>query len=557
MIAWLIDTLVMTGGLMALVLLVRKPVGRWFGAGSAYALWALPMIRLVLPPLALPKGLIPQIHVGAEQVTASARSLPVENLTRGDTAMTVVQAGAAPFGNVAAPVTQMAEPSLLAQLPWGTVLLSVWLTGAAVFLVWRAVSYRAMRRDLLKGARQVAQSGRVRIVETPATSAPLAFGVFDKIIALPVGFLANADSQTSDFAIAHELEHHAASDLLALIALQPLFALHWFNPIAWAAWRSLRSDQEAACDARVVAGRCRNDRANYGRLIASFAGGSRLGLAAPMAGPLSGEKPIVHRLKALARKDVTPARRVLARSLFALAIVAVPATATVTYADSAGEPAEPTEPLQAASPAEPAAPAVPAEPEEPENVAQEQDIPDAPQAPEAPEPPTAPRAVGAAPVPPTPPVPPASAAASATRASYQRAAANAARLSADADRLAALAIARAPKVRQTVSADGQRRTISITRTNGSVPATQTMVLDESCPADTQRRAVQATHGGTHASVVICTGEPKNTQEIALRAIRTARASIMADNSLDAEVKADILRDLDEEITATLREAHDS
>ena len=51
----LVHTLVWTGVLIALVLLVRRPVARWCGPQVAYALWALPMLRLVLPlPLALP-----------------------------------------------------------------------------------------------------------------------------------------------------------------------------------------------------------------------------------------------------------------------------------------------------------------------------------------------------------------------------------------------------------------------------------------------------------------------------------------------------------------------
>ena len=43
-----------TRGGMALVLVLRRPVARWLGAGAAYALWALPVLRLVLPPVTLP-----------------------------------------------------------------------------------------------------------------------------------------------------------------------------------------------------------------------------------------------------------------------------------------------------------------------------------------------------------------------------------------------------------------------------------------------------------------------------------------------------------------------
>ena len=37
--------------LVLLVLIIRQPVAKIFGARAAYTLWALPLIRLVLPPL--------------------------------------------------------------------------------------------------------------------------------------------------------------------------------------------------------------------------------------------------------------------------------------------------------------------------------------------------------------------------------------------------------------------------------------------------------------------------------------------------------------------------
>ena len=44
--SWLIDTFVVTAALIALVLVIRRPVARAFGPGMAYALWALPLLRL-------------------------------------------------------------------------------------------------------------------------------------------------------------------------------------------------------------------------------------------------------------------------------------------------------------------------------------------------------------------------------------------------------------------------------------------------------------------------------------------------------------------------------
>lgn len=535
MIEWLTDTLIMTGLLMGLVLMARRPVGRWFGAGAAYALWSLPMIRLVLPPLALPRGLLPQYHVGLERVAAVAASAPVEAVHT--PLATAIPAAALPAA-AAAP-----EFNMLSQTPWTELLLGIWLAGAVLFLVWRVLGYRAMRLELLRDAKLIGHAGNVRIIESPAAGAPLAFGVTDKVIALPKGFLATTDSETSDFAIAHELEHHAGSDLLALMAMQPLFALHWFNPLAWAAWKALRSDQETACDARVMAGCGRDDKAAYGRLIASFSGGGRLALIAPMAGPLSGEKPIIHRLRALTRKDVTPAQRALGRSLFALAVVAVPVTATVSYAAIEDAPVQETGPrpqapgrlpsFHALAPGHEHVSSLP--PSAPSSASQTPRWERAEASPVVP------------PVAPAPPMSPMPAVAEQPRntVSWDDAAER-------AERMAAESLARAPRVEETVTADGQK-VVRIIRLDGAGRTTVTseMVIDDRCPADSTRGNTNSGHhGGTS---VICTGTPTAAAFAAVNALRAARKSIEGNRHLDAQTRAEILADMDDEITQALQE----
>ena len=539
MIAWLTDTLVMTGVLIALVLVVRRPVGRWFGPAAAYALWALPMVRFILPPLALPQGLLPRPEVAIEPIVASARTM-----AHGSAELAAHSLGQG-TSVTAVPIAAATDPEFLAQVPWTGLLIALWLGGAAVFLGWRVWNYASMRRELLAGARQVAQAEGVRIVETPAAAAPLAFGIFDKVVALPSGFLAETDSESSDFAIAHELEHHAGNDLIAIIAVQPLFALHWFNPLAWAAWRALRGDQEAACDARVMAGCDRKTRARYGRLIASYAAGSRLALAAPIAGPLGGEKPIIHRLKALACTDVSPARRVLARSLFAASLVAVPMTATVSYA-AMEVPEIPEAP-------EPPSPRTPPEP---------------PQAPELPSVPDAemPGRDLALPAPPAPPAPPSAVVEARQEAELQRAeaeverqaadaerrAAQAERRAAEVERSAARAAARAPQVSESVSTDGKVRHIHIVTKdeNGRNVVTREMVIDETCPADSSGHDEVSDRS---RSVRICAGEPKGIHKVVITSLQSARAAVATDRSIKEDVRTEILLDLDREIERARKE----
>jgi len=264
-------------------------------------------------------------------------------------------------------------------IDWVSLALAVWLVGALVFLARRYSLYFAMRRELLLDSIEVGTRGRVRLIESPATASPVAFGVFDKVVALPEGFMAHTQPARRDLALEHELAHHRAHDLLANALVQPLFALHWFNPLCWVGWRAMRRDQEAACDARVVARCDARLRETYAATIASFATRSdrraSLALAAPMACPVLGDKSIIHRLRSLTMSDISPRRRMAARALMLGALVALPLTASITYAETL---------IAADAPTAPAAPQAPAAPSAP-------DAPEAPSAPLAPEAPDSPQ----------------------------------------------------------------------------------------------------------------------------------------------------------------------
>ena len=347
MTAWLTDTLLYSGLLIALVLVVRRPAARWFGPKLAYALWALPALRLILPPIELPASMAPQ------QVQLSDQALLALAMA--------AQASPAP------PPTPLWERADL----W----LALWLAGAALFLAWRIAGYRRMRADLLAEAHPVGEVGRIRLVETPAVGSPVAFGVRDKVVALPPLFMAMEDRAARDLAIAHELAHHRGHDIAANFAAQPLLALHWFNPLAWIGWRAMRRDQEAACDARVLEACGRDQRAAYAGLIAGFAAGPRLALAAPMACPIIGEKSIIHRLRSLNMSDVSPRRRMLGRLLLAGGALALPLTASISYASAQEQPLPPADVAPSEAPLAPPLPPAPPQPAV---------APQAPQAPEAP-----------------------------------------------------------------------------------------------------------------------------------------------------------------------------
>ena len=357
---FLFDTLMWTGALIALVLLLRRPVARHFGAGAAYALWFLPLARLILPPVTLPGWMRPALSDTAPVAdTATAAALVPEGAeVLGQTEM----------GATLAPVPMDSPIDLLSPL------VVLWLVGAAIFMGRRFWLYAQLRRELLENARPVGEVDDIRMIETTAISGPMAFGVFDKVIALPDGFMASRERQVRDLAIAHELAHHRGHDILVNMLVQPLFAIHWFNPLGWMGWDAMRRDQEAACDARVVASRSRDERAAYAAIIADFARrpqiAPRPALAAPMACPVLGDKSIIHRLKSLPMDDGSRGRRWAARGAVAAALLAVPMTASISYAEPVAAPEAPAAPFAptaavAAAFAAPDAPPAPAAPDAP------------------------------------------------------------------------------------------------------------------------------------------------------------------------------------------------
>ena len=77
------------------------------------------------------------------------------------------------------------------------------LTGRTVLDVGCGNGYHTLRIG-----KTVGEAGKVRLVETPAVTSPIAFGLTDKVIALPPRFMAMEDRHARDLAIAHELAHH-------------------------------------------------------------------------------------------------------------------------------------------------------------------------------------------------------------------------------------------------------------------------------------------------------------------------------------------------------------
>ena len=304
--AWAIEALVASALLMAFVLLVRSPVRRAFGPRVAYALWLLPALRLVLP----------SIPASWHQSVADT---PISRV--GETITVVILPSASPHPQAEAVA---AAPSLAA------VLLLAWAAVAAGFLVFHLARHLVFCRRVLSRSITVDRIDRVRVVESDAAAGPMAFGILRPTVAFPSDFAERFDADERALALAHELGHHARGDLLANWVALAVLALHWFNPLAWRAFRTFRADQELANDARVLAGRSPYERHAYACAIVKAAHGKPVGAACH----LHSVKDLKGRLKML-RTQISPRR--LAAGAAVVGTVSLAALGVTASGTSAAE----------------------------------------------------------------------------------------------------------------------------------------------------------------------------------------------------------------------------
>lgn len=343
---WLVDTLLATSLLVLLVLLVRRPVAQLCGPRLAYALWSLPAARLILPPLPAPWF---AADAGSATLVSSAGSGALPPWMATTDSMVVAASDAA--SSVAGLLPVEAMLALIAVL---------WAGGALVAMVRLWVAHRRMLSSF-DDAELLEWNGRVRLYRSAAISGPLAFGLMTPAIVLPDHDRLPLTDAERALAIRHELAHHSRGDLWANAFAVLFAALHWFHPLLGRAWRAFRFDQEAACDATVLARATPEERALYARTLAKAATGRTSAFASPMIG----KERLKERLSMLARPPASVWRRRTGAALTAVSAIGLLAfTASPVSADPAipAPPAPPSAPAAADAPRPPVPPAPPAAP---------------------------------------------------------------------------------------------------------------------------------------------------------------------------------------------------
>ncbi|OZC02122.1 M56 family metallopeptidase [Rubricoccus marinus] len=260
----------------AVALLRGAPAAARHGVWVAafVALLALPLLATVGPAWeigVLPSGLAPDAP--ADPFVVEIPGLPLAPLAPAEPFEVSPQMMAPPF-LADAPLAPMTAEFVIAPetsapaRSLGGVLFGIWAAGVGVVLLgwgvtllaaWLFVRRATPEEDpdwlvAFERARMLSDVDHsVRLLRSDALDVPVAWGLGTPAVVLP----ADADAWDDDrreAVLLHELAHIRRRDARTQLLAQAAVALHWFDPLAWWAYRRFLVEREHACDDAVLRG---------------------------------------------------------------------------------------------------------------------------------------------------------------------------------------------------------------------------------------------------------------------------------------------------------------
>lgn len=255
---------------VAVVMALRLPVRRWFGAHVAYGLW-------LIAPFAFLASLIPATEMAEDSVAAAEKGR--------------VAAEAARLGAEAIAALHQGRLDPLAHLLEGRTLTAMWLGGAALAIALVALGQARFLRH--------ARAGK---------AGPALVGVITPRIVTPAGYEEMFTADERALVRAHERAHIDRGDPKVNAALALAQCLCWFNPLVHIGAHLARQDQELACDATVMKRKPGSRRLYAETMLKTQLSASALPLGCHW---LSGRHPLEARIGMLKQGASSETRRLI------------------------------------------------------------------------------------------------------------------------------------------------------------------------------------------------------------------------------------------------------
>ena len=251
---------------LAVILLIRKPLARYFGATVAYRLWLLPLLWLPLQGVDWSQfdWSLPALSWGSTaEVQGSVSWFPL--ITRSFEAVL-------DFPEQAFSLNTSGSNSM-----WLAVAL-LWFGVAGVLITSVLLQMWHFSRQLPRlSTNGSATPGTIRkhapfppavtVRTITGLGSPALYGVLRPQLLLPADFEQRYNASQRSLILAHEAVHYRRRDNLWNLLACSLRLLFWFNPLLHLAWRRYRLDQEMSCDEQALQQAQQNEGRQYARTL--------------------------------------------------------------------------------------------------------------------------------------------------------------------------------------------------------------------------------------------------------------------------------------------------
>ncbi len=160
-----------------------------------------------------------------------------------------------------------------------TVLYGIWIVGAAGTAAVFFVSNLRFARRLRRSSRTTElHCGTLPVYVSPLVETPCLFGLLHPAVYVTEDVL--ADHTALGHVLLHEETHYRHGDHLWAALRGLCLALHWYNPLVWLAASLSRRDSELACDEGTLQRLGEGERTAYGETLIALTCGRRRPLLA-------------------------------------------------------------------------------------------------------------------------------------------------------------------------------------------------------------------------------------------------------------------------------------
>lgn len=339
--------------LFVLMLIVRKFMAKKISAVMQYVLWAVVVIKLIIP-FGFESSLSPFSLLSASDNTVPAISQPQDVtdsiVLEDDYRFTASHDGGKSYSQTGtdqinnnivhasndivaletAPVKsvnklQPLEPTTWALLIWGGgVLIVAIMQCLCVINLKRRVKHAGL--PISPRVMQIFESckkelgikRRVKVQVQSALKVPFVVSAVSPNLVLPQDIETQSDEQIRNICL-HELSHLKHGDLVVITLLNMLCAVYWFNPFVWLCFKLIRKDMETVCDARVLSHVGKAKRQGYIDTVLRFTAHDEQQYLYAAMGMADGRMKMEQRIRGMFKKNKTSIKtRIVAVSIAVL-----------------------------------------------------------------------------------------------------------------------------------------------------------------------------------------------------------------------------------------------